>query len=194
MGDSPGAVVGVNAAIYRDATVEDAPAIARVNIDTWRTTYRGIMPDAALDALSYAHSQANWCRVLQNPQSRSFVKMVVDEHNGVVGFAAAGPERSGELDFEGEIYALYVRQSAQRTGLGRGLVMAAATKLMSQGYESMVIWVLRDNQSGRAFYERIGGLQVAEREIAIAEVMLPEIGYGWRDLASALRQQFAHHD
>ncbi|MCA9907676.1 MAG: GNAT family N-acetyltransferase, partial [Anaerolineae bacterium] len=172
----------------------DVAAIARVSVDTWRTTYRGIMPDAVLDTLSYEHNEANWHRVLQNPQSKSFVKVAVSDHNEVIGFAAAGPERTGDFGIQGEIYALYVRQSAQRAGLGRGLVIAAATKLMARGYASMLIWVLRDNQIGRAFYERIGGLQVAEREIAIAEVMLPEIGYGWRDLALSLRQQFSQHD
>lgn len=32
-----------------DATVSDLPGIAKVKVDTWRTTYRGILSDETLD-------------------------------------------------------------------------------------------------------------------------------------------------
>ena len=35
----------------RAATSGDAPGIARVQVLTWQQTYRGILPDAFLDAL-----------------------------------------------------------------------------------------------------------------------------------------------
>lgn len=38
----------------REARFEDARSIAAVHVDTWRTTYAGIVPDDALAALSYA--------------------------------------------------------------------------------------------------------------------------------------------
>ena len=44
--------------LIRPATLEDAPAIARVHVDTWRTTYAGIVPDEHLAKLSYERSQA----------------------------------------------------------------------------------------------------------------------------------------
>jgi hypothetical protein len=37
----------------RTAQREDAADIARVHIDCWRTTYKGIFPDALLAGLSY---------------------------------------------------------------------------------------------------------------------------------------------
>ncbi len=36
----------------RRATAQDAAAIARVRIDAWRVTYRGMIPDAYLDGMS----------------------------------------------------------------------------------------------------------------------------------------------
>ncbi|MCC6616224.1 MAG: GNAT family N-acetyltransferase [Anaerolineae bacterium] len=180
--------------VYRDATADDATAIARIQVDTWWTTYRGIMPDAVLERLSYERSEANWRTGLENPQSRSFVKLACDENDTVLGFAAAGPEREGSHGFDGEIYAIYVLQSAQRGGLGVGLVTAAAIKLLARGIDNMIIWVLRDNPLGRGFYERIGGEQVTEREISIGGVMMPEIGYGWRDLAGSLKRDFGRLD
>lgn len=42
--------------IIREAQIADAPAIARVGVDTWRSTYCGIMADDYLDDLSYEKS------------------------------------------------------------------------------------------------------------------------------------------
>ncbi|MBE0690223.1 MAG: GNAT family N-acetyltransferase [Anaerolineae bacterium] len=184
----------MNTVVYRDATIDDAPALARVSVDTWRTTYRGIMPASILDGLSYERSEANWRTGLENPQSKTFVRVATDGSANVFGFAGAGPVRDGSYGFDSEIYALYVLQSMQRGGAGRGLVASAVINLMARGCESMLIWVLRDNSIGRAFYQRMGGLQVAEREIDIRGVMLPEIGYGWRDLARSIKHDFRRLD
>jgi hypothetical protein len=39
--------------VIREAAPADAPGIARVHVDTWRTTYQGIVPDQFLARLSY---------------------------------------------------------------------------------------------------------------------------------------------
>jgi GNAT superfamily N-acetyltransferase len=163
-------------------------------VDTWRTTYRGIMPDSVLDGLSHERSETNWRTGLENPQSKTLIKVATDGNTNVFGFAAAGPARDGNHGFDGEIYALYVLQAGQRGGVGRGLVASAAITLMARCVGNMLIWVLRDNSIGRAFYERIGGLQVAERDVDIRGVMLPEIGYGWRDLAQSIKDDFQRLD
>ena len=50
----------------REAMPCDAAAIARVHVDAWRTTYRGIVPDEYLSSLSYEKSQQRWERLLTN--------------------------------------------------------------------------------------------------------------------------------
>lgn len=47
----------------RKAEVNDSKSIAKVNIDVWRTTYRGIMPDGDLDNLSY-HDREKFFSIL----------------------------------------------------------------------------------------------------------------------------------
>lgn len=37
----------------REATEADLSGIARVLVDTWRATYRGIVPDSCLDGMTY---------------------------------------------------------------------------------------------------------------------------------------------
>ena len=53
----------------RSATPADANGIARVQVDTWRTTYGGIVPDAHLDALSYRHRESVWQQIISRKRS-----------------------------------------------------------------------------------------------------------------------------
>ena len=46
--------------IIREAKAADAPAIARVNVDTWRTTYTCIMPQDYLDSRTYQERTSVW--------------------------------------------------------------------------------------------------------------------------------------
>lgn len=47
---------------------------------------------------------------------------------------------------------------------------------------SMIIWVLEDNQQGRRFYELKGGKKIKEEYIIIGNVTLKEVAYGWPKL------------
>ncbi len=50
--------------IVPEASYDDAPAIARVHVDTWRTTYRGIVPEDYLATLSYEKRESRWAQML----------------------------------------------------------------------------------------------------------------------------------
>jgi hypothetical protein len=70
----------------RRADPDDARAIAQVRIDAWRTTYRGMIPDAYLAAMNVDESEAMWRRVLAAGPNPASVFVAVDSAN-VVGFA-----------------------------------------------------------------------------------------------------------
>ena len=44
----------------RDATPDDAHAIATVHVASWQVAYRGFMPDAVLDGLSVDDRARKW--------------------------------------------------------------------------------------------------------------------------------------
>jgi len=81
----------------RTATSEDAPAIAHVQVQTWKTAYGGVIADEFLDACSVAERTDRWSEILQRPEQGSFVAEI--ESHGVIGFANGGPERDGRDDF-----------------------------------------------------------------------------------------------
>lgn len=165
--------------MIRTALDEDAEAIARVHVATWRSAYRGVLPDDFLASLSEAHYADRWRRVIGDGSSSV---QVVDQTEGIVGFASGGRERAGETGFEGELYAIYVLDSAQRQGHGRELVRAVAGALREMKLKDMIVWVLRDNAAARGFYERLGGVYVREQPITIGTATLEEVSYGWRSL------------
>jgi ribosomal protein S18 acetylase RimI-like enzyme len=165
--------------MVRPATLDDAEAIARVNVATWRSAYRGLLPDDFLASLNEAHYTERWTRVIGQGTSRVFV---VEEQDRIVGFASGGRERAGEHGFTGELYAIYVLDSAERRGHGRELVRAVAGALREMHLFDMIVWVLRDNAPARRFYERLGGVYVREQPITIGTATLEEVSYGWRSL------------
>jgi ribosomal protein S18 acetylase RimI-like enzyme len=174
------------AIILRPALPADAGGLARVGVETWRTTYKGIMSDETLAMLSVETRAQGWLGRLDVPDPQSFAFLL--ETNGeVIGFSSGGAERDGDPSYRGEIYALYLLQEYQHQGLGRRLVEASVRSLLENGMTSMLIWVLRDNPS-RRFYESLGGKYLRERTIDIQGQTLPEVAYGWDDLRAFIKK------
>src|ERR1700722_12322057 len=178
------------ASSIRRATPEDAEAIARVHVESWQTSYRGILPDGFLEDLSVADRTKHWKRNLTEPESgiagissaapsghATFVALGPDK--GVVGFCSAGPNRGGAQTFAGEVYAIYLLDGAKRQGLGRALFLEAARWLATRQLEPLVVWVLADNQRAREFYRALGGRELEQRLISIAARPYSEIAYGF---------------
>jgi len=165
--------------MIRAAAITDADDVARVHVASWRTSYRGLLPDDFLASLSATSYAERWKRVIAERSSRVYV---AEDAGEIVGFASGGRERAGETGYEGELYAIYVLDSAQRRGFGRGLVRSTVAGLRELGLADMIIWVLRDNHPARAFYERLGGIYVRAQPITIGTVTLEEVSYGWRRL------------
>jgi GNAT superfamily N-acetyltransferase len=164
----------------------DALSISRVHIDTWHTTYRGIVPDDFLARMSYEMNARIWVQRLDNPDTEGGEVVFVCENEGnqIVGFAAGGPERSRICRHMGELYGIYVLEAFQRKGVGRRLVRATAERLLQNDMDSMLIWTLKDAPSCQ-FYEILGGKIVATKQIDIGGMEFQEVGYIWKNLRNA---------
>ena len=165
----------------RRATVEDASAMARVHAESWRTTYRGIVPDHYLDAIDVQEWAERRRRSLTSVVD-GVVSHVAEIEREIVGWAVGGPNRDADSTYAGELYAIYLLFDFQRRGIGRRLTAATAESLLESGFGSMLVWVLVENRSARRFYEALGAEYVQERQIAIGGASLREAAYGWEDL------------
>ncbi|MCE2527578.1 MAG: GNAT family N-acetyltransferase [Actinomycetia bacterium] len=166
----------------REAEWSDAAAIARVHIDTWRSTYAGIVPDDHLASLSYNRGESWWEGVLSRDQPTRRVFVAQQRGGEVIGFAGGGPEREGDPTYRAELFFIYVLAEYQRSSLGRRLVASVARRLLVNGLSSMLVWVLEDNHGARRFYESLGGEELASKTIAVGGTDLVEVSYGWKDI------------
>lgn len=167
--------------IVREATYNDVHAIAKVSVDTWRTTYQDIVSDEHLANLSYERRANGWHQILNQASEDGTFTYVVEEESGeIIGFANGGLERTGDPIYKGELMAIYIRKKYQGNGIGRCLVRVVAERLYHSGINSMLVWVLVNNPACQ-FYSALGGKPVYEKEIEIGGQSLIEVAYGWTD-------------
>lgn len=170
--------------IIREAKLQDAGSIAKVNIDTWHTTYPGIIPESYLAKRSYQKRQESWTKILSIEQKKDkpyWVYVAADTTGEIIAFADGGLERDGDSIYQGELYAIYILEAYQRQGIGRILVKTVAEKLSQSGLNSMLVWVLADNPACQ-FYQALGGREVKQKQVEFDGVKLNEIAYGWIDI------------
>ncbi len=169
-------------AAIRGAGPEDAAGVSRVHIASWWTTYRGVVPDVFLDAMSYGESEARWRERLGGRDRRAF-SFVAEVSGDIVGFASGGPRRSESLPgFDGELHALYLLAEVRGAGIGRGLLGAVAERLSDSGFSSMLAWVMAENHPARGFYEAFDGRLVGWDTFEIEGETIEEVAYGWDDV------------
>lgn len=162
----------------RIATLEDAEAIARIHVETWRNTYAGLLPDDLLVGMSLEKQTRMWQRMLRSGETTIVAE---DPRYGVIGFGSYGPNRSKRSNFTGEVFTLYLLPDFQGLGIGQGLLQALFGALAREGHETGLIWVLAANPS-RFFYEAMGGKPVASRNTQMGSQTVREVAYGWESV------------
>lgn len=162
----------------RKAVIADVKGIAKVHVDSWKTTYKDIISDEFLNKLSYESREKLWASNMSNMN----VYVAKTDEGEIVGFSTGGKERSGSYPGnDGELYAIYILKEYQGQGIGKLLVKPVIDELLSLNINSMLVLVLEKNNSCH-FYEALGGKRLDCIEVEIAGDKLNEIVYGWTDI------------
>jgi ribosomal protein S18 acetylase RimI-like enzyme len=151
----------------RDATAADVPALARLHVETWNSTYAPLL----MKGPGYELRERQWREAFAANDGTWFCLVVERPDGSLVGFAKG--RRSDHPGFAGELNKIYLLSAYQRVGLGRRLLGHVARRFLSQGIESM--WLCGDarNPSCRAWVAL--GAEKTDDD--------PGNGnYGWRDL------------
>lgn len=160
----------------------DAQSIALLHAESWRNTYRGILPDEFLDRRVVADRLEFWTERATIPASgrrlllkavggealRGFVCVLLDEE----------PKWGARLD------NLHVSPAAKGTGVGYALFHAAREWIArtSPG-TAMHLWCVERNHVARRFYDRQGGTIVESASRSFAQQpSVPELRYWWPPL------------
>lgn len=170
----------------RVAAPDDAPALGRMHVTSWRETYSGLLPDKMLSSLSIEARVAAWAKIMQEPETALSTVIYLAEHEkSIIGFGSCGAQRTETLKtrgYDGEVSAIYVLREFQKRKIGTRLLRAMSADLLRRGFNAAALWVLRDNLRARHFYEHHGGKLIAEREDVREGTVLMELAYGWPEL------------
>ena len=134
-------------------TTENALEISRIYAASWKSAYRGMIPQGYLDQLR----EDAWMPVSGQWLSGTEVKALsVWEGKEMLGCSFFGESREASLPAAGEIISLYLKPEAFGKGYGGALFRAVVDSLRDEGYRQAFLWVLEKNVRARAFYEKYG--------------------------------------
>ena len=91
----------------RRATPSDAEIMAKLHVDAWRAAYRGLVPDAFLDALEVDR----WAERFREWLSAQVEETYLAEQDGdLLGMLTIGACRDEDIDqaITGEIWGIYL--------------------------------------------------------------------------------------
>lgn len=162
----------------RSASPDDAPAVALAHARAWQVAYRGLVPDAYLDAIDVAERADMWRGFLCTETPTDYVAEV---DGSVVGFVNVGRFRAEPSVSEfGEVWAMYVHPDHWGVGAGYALMQRSVEHFRTEGVTTGYLWVFEDNPRARRFYERQGwtaddatqidvtdGVEVVERRYSL---------------------------
>ena len=172
----------------REANKSDASGMAKVRVDTWRATYKGIVPDEFLENLSCQQLSERWQKEYWENRAPGVAVFVAEnERKEIIGFAFCGLEQSNDPVYRGEIQRLYVLPQYQNRGVGHELVTACVNHLDHElKVNTMLIWVFAENPNCK-FYESLGGKIAREKTKEIGGRIISMVGYGWVDIRKTSR-------
>ena len=146
----------------RTAVVEDAAAIADVHIRSWRSAYRGIIPDDSLARLDHERLTRVWIgRLTGEPIEPGAGVLVAERDGAVVAFAGFSPTDDPESPQGAgrrvvDLGTFYSVPEVWGSGANRELAAEVYSTLARGPYDKAVLWVLSANSRARRFYEAQG--------------------------------------
>lgn len=167
----------------RRARVQDSAALAQIQVDSYRTSYAGILPRAYLDHFTFDEQEQDW-RDLLSSGCDDLLYVAENGAGEIGGYALGRPGPSEIPPYDGELVALHVRHSFQGQGIGRQLIAAVASELQQGGSTALMLWVLEGNRA-QSLYEVLGGRVIGEKDWGGNEAFgtqVKEVAYGWPDL------------
>lgn len=138
----------------RPGLVDDARAIAAIQVAAWRDAYAALWPAAALDGLDVDAIERSWRGALSQPPTAKHRMFTACAGPVVVGFAAIAP--TPDEDTTGEIVALEVSPARRGDGHSSRLLAACADVLRQSSASALRAWVVTGDELRSEFFRSAG--------------------------------------
>jgi GNAT superfamily N-acetyltransferase len=139
----------------RPARSDDAAAVARVQLVTWRTAYGALLPAAVLDGWDEQAAVGTWAQAIATPGPDHGVLVAV-ESSEVVGVAAFAPADLPDGDPAAELTTLLVEPRWGRRGHGSRLLAAVTDVSGEHAVRTLLCWVPEADPVTARFLESAG--------------------------------------
>ena len=174
----------------RPARPEDAAEIARIQLSTWRSSYRRMFPPHVLANLDEAFLERGWAEAIESaPSSRHRVLISIEQSEtatAVVGFAAAGPADEHALapeepplaDDVAAITELLIEPRWNRRGHGSRLLAAVVDLWREDGFTTAVAWAYEQDKPMQKFLASAGWEpDGAGRALDVDDMLVPQVRF-----------------
>ena len=146
----------------KTATLYDVKEISYIHASSWKTAYKGIVPQEYLDNLKYDY----WVSAFEKWISdNTIISKLAYVGNDAIGCIAYGKSRDVDLPDWGEIVSLYVLPESWGKGVGKALLESALNDMHHKGFENIYLWVLEENLRAQQFYRK-NGFSKSEDELS----------------------------
>ncbi|WP_435105760.1 GNAT family N-acetyltransferase [Nocardiopsis synnemataformans] len=170
--------------LIRRAVPEDGPAVADVEVRSWRAAYPGIVPQDYLDAMDVGQRGARWSDWIAGAARPEAELLLAEGGGGAVAFACFAPveedgQETGGIAGPCELEAFFSVPEVWGSGVNRRLIADVHRAVAGAGYAEAVLWALRDNLRARRFYAAHGWEAdgTVTEEGPLNGVVLPRLRY-----------------
>ncbi len=171
----------------RPARPDEAGDIARIQLATWRTAYRRLLPRQVLAELDEAWMAERWRDAVESPPTprhRVLVAIEQGAESHLVGFMAAGPADEAALapgedalpDGTAAVTDLLVEPRWGRRGHGSRLLAACVDLWREDGFTTAVAWAYQRDEATVRFLTGAGWApDGAARALDVDDLLVPQV-------------------
>jgi ribosomal protein S18 acetylase RimI-like enzyme len=158
----------VSAVTYRDATPDDAEAIADFARETWTATFGHLYPPEDLNAFLAAKYGADIQRREMAEGSRYLLAF---DEAGIAGYCMMGALDMPVDDPRAlELHRLYVHERAKGAGVAQNLMDEVIAWARGKGAPALYLSVWENNERAQRFYRRYGFADYSEWDFMVGTV------------------------
>ena len=157
--------------IIRKAIPGDEQVLAYIQTESWKAAFASILsPEELVRCTNLEKAEQMYHSILCREDCNMAIELVNAQPHCI---AAWGTNRCDLGDTVGELICIHSLQNNWAKGYGSAMMEYVLAQLQQAQYESVILWVFKDNKRARKFYEKHGFELTEQKKLAngIAELM-----------------------
>ena len=139
---------------FRDATLKDAGAIAKLHMDSWRKNYSNDLSKEYLEYFAPAERSQLWNQRLSTPKQSQRV-ILAEDHGSIVGFACVYIDENEK--WGSYLDNFHISEAYQNKGIGTALLEQVFERCKADAKQTgLCLLVNQSNKKAQNFYLKNG--------------------------------------